>query len=78
MRKGLRRREETAGKEGIVIKKKKKPYLEQRQPRAHPGGAPVRRGDHAQLGRHGGVAVRAGPELGEGDLKGLVLLDAAF
>lgn len=55
---------------------KRSSYLEQRQPRAHPGAAPVRRGDDAQLGRHRGVPVRAGPELGEGDLECLVLLDA--
>ena len=57
-------------------KKEKKTHLEQGQPGADPGDPPVRRGDDAKLGGHGGVAVGAGPELGQGELEGLVLLDA--
>ena len=53
------------------------PYLEQRQPRAHHPGADASPSSALhQLGGYGGVAVGAGPELGERDLEGLVLLNA--
>jgi hypothetical protein len=68
--------ENEKGREKEESLTRKLSHLEQREPRANASAPPVRRGDDAQLGGHGGVAVRAGPELGQRELKGLVFLDA--
>lgn len=53
-------------------------HLEHGQPRAHPGAPAMRRSDDSQLGSNRSIAVWAGPELGECELEGLVLLDAVL
>lgn len=78
-RNGRRKKKNSEKKAPKKIKEREKnqthTHLKQRQPRAHSRDAP---GDDAELGRHGRVAVGAGPELGERKLEGLVLLDAVI